>query len=101
MNIDEYAASRGITIDPDDTKTRQEKLLAEVRAFKLRQLRESLGLTQTQVAERIGVSQRQVSKIERGDLENSKIKTIRGYLNAVGADMSIYAEMGELHSKIA
>ena len=101
MNIDEYAASRGITIDPEDTKERQEKLLAEVRAFRLRELRESLGLTQTQVAEKIGVSQRQVSKIEQGDLDNAKMKTIRGYLKAIGAEMSIYAEMGELHSRIA
>ena len=50
---------------------------AEVRVYQLRELREQAGLTQAQVAERIGVGQRQVSQIESGDLDNSKISTIR------------------------
>lgn len=41
-------------------------------------------LTQNEVAKRIGVSQNQVSKIERGDMANSQVSTIQGYLEALG-----------------
>ena len=57
-------------------------MLTEIRAY---HLREQTGLTQAQLADRIGVGQCRVSKIERGDLEeDSKIGTIRLYLEAVG-----------------
>ncbi|WP_223841847.1 helix-turn-helix domain-containing protein [Kocuria sp. cx-455] len=59
-------------------------MLAEVRAYHLRDLGEGAGLTQAQLAERIGVGQRQVSKIERADLDSAKVGTIRSYLEAVG-----------------
>ncbi|MEI2776143.1 MAG: helix-turn-helix transcriptional regulator [Tetrasphaera sp.] len=70
-------------------------MLTEVRAYRLRELRERAGLTQAQVAERIGVGQRQVSKIEHGDLDNAKIGTIRGYLQAVGGDLTIDYVIGD------
>ncbi|CAI7674904.1 unnamed protein product [Penicillium discolor] len=52
-------------------------MLGEVRAYRLRELRERLGLSQAQLAERIGVGQRQVSKIENGDLDSARIGTRR------------------------
>jgi len=62
-------------------------MLTEIRAY---HLREQTGLTQAQLADRIGVGQCRVSKIERGDLEeDSKIGTIRLYLEAVGGHLSI------------
>lgn len=41
-----------------------QRIMAEVRGYRLRELREEAGFTQAQLAERIGVGQRQVSKIE-------------------------------------
>ncbi|WP_292859047.1 helix-turn-helix transcriptional regulator [Microbacterium sp.] len=40
-------------------------------------MREALGSTQQELAERIGLGQRQVSKIERGDLDSTKFGTVR------------------------
>ena len=54
-----------------------------------------IGLTQAQVAERIGVGQRQVSKIENGDLESTRIGTIRGYLEAVGGGLAVDFVIGD------
>ncbi|QQS02856.1 MAG: helix-turn-helix transcriptional regulator [Austwickia sp.] len=79
----------------------KERLLAEVRAYRLRELREQAGLTQAQLAERIGVGQRQVSKIENGDLDNAKVSTIRGYLEAVGGSMSIEYVLGDQRVQVA
>lgn len=76
-------------------------MLAEVRAYRLRELREQAGLTQAELATRIGVGQRQVSKIENGDLENTKISTIRGYLEAVGSSLTIEYVSGEQKIRVA
>jgi len=80
---------------------RKKQMLAEVRAYRLRELREAAGLTQAQLAPRIGVSQRQSSKIERGDLDSSKIGTIRGYLEVVGGDLAIEYVTGDSHVQVA
>ena len=78
-----------------------DRTLAEVRAYKLRELREASGLSQQQLAERIGVSQRQVSKIERGDLESTKVGTIRGYLEAVGGGLAVEFVRGDARIRVA
>lgn len=39
----------------------------------MRELREEAGLTQAQLAERIGVGHRQVANVERGDIDSSTI----------------------------
>lgn len=79
----------------------KERMLAEVRAYRLRELREQAGLTQAQVAQRIGVGQRQVSKIEHGDLDSAKIGTIRSYLEAVGGELAIEYVMGDDRVQVA
>lgn len=76
-------------------------MLDQVRAYQLRELREQAGLTQRELAERIGVGQRQVSKIEHGDLENTKLGTIRGYLEAVGGVMALDYVMGDQRIRVA
>lgn len=77
------------------------KMLDQIRAYRLRELREQAGLTQTELAKRIGVGQRQVSKIENGDLENSKLGTIRGYLEAVGGSMIVDYVLGDQRIRVA
>lgn len=79
----------------------KERMLSETRAYRLRELRENAGLTQAQLAERIGVGQRQVSKIEHGDLDNAKIGTIRSYLEAVGGGLAIEYVLGDQRVQVA
>lgn len=76
-------------------------MLGEVRAYRLRELREQAGLTQTQLAERIGVGQRQVSKIENGYIESAKISTIRSYLEAVGGGLALEYVVGDQRVQLA
>lgn len=77
------------------------RMLSDVRAYRLRELREKAGLTQSELAERIGVGQRQVSKIEHGYLDNAKIGTIRSYLEAVGGELSLEYMMGDQRMQVA
>lgn len=88
-------------VDQARVEAHKERMLAEVRAHRLRELRQQAGLTQAQLAERIGVGQRQVSKIENGDLDSTKIGTIRSYLEAVGGELAIEYVMGDERIQVA
>ncbi|MBN6752116.1 helix-turn-helix transcriptional regulator [Kocuria palustris] len=99
MRTDEFLAQH--PVDRANIEAHKQRMLAEVRAFKLRELRQDAGLTQQQVAERIGVSQRQVSKIERGDLDSAKVGTIRGYLEAVGGELALEFVSGDARVQVA
>lgn len=97
--LDDLLATR--PADEQRVEEHKNKMLAQVRAHRLRELREQAHLTQGQVAERIGVGQRQVSKIENGDLENAKVSTIRGYLEAVGGSLALEFVMGDQRVQVA
>ena len=88
-------------VDRQHVDAHKERVLAGVRAYRLRELREEAGLTQAQLAERISVGQRQVSKIEDGDLDNAKIGTIRNYLEAVGGGLAIQYVLGDQRIQVA
>lgn len=93
LTLDRFLAEH--PVNRERVEEHKERMLAEVRAYRLRELRERAGLTQTQLAERIGVGQRQVSKIERGDLDSTKVGTIRSYLYAVGGDLALEYVTGD------
>lgn len=93
MTLKDFVAEH--PVNRERVEAHKERMLSEVRAYHLRELREQTGLTQAQLAARIGVGQRQVSKIERGDLDSAKISTIRGYLEAIGGGLSVELVMGD------
>ncbi|NLA64890.1 MAG: helix-turn-helix transcriptional regulator [Leucobacter sp.] len=99
MTLKDFVADH--PVDRQRVDEHKERMLAEVRAFRLRELRERAGLTQSELAERIGVGQRQVSKIEHGDLDNAKIGTIRRYLEAVGGGLAIEYVLNDERIRVA
>ncbi len=102
MSYEDYLARRSISPESrSHIEAHKEQMLTEVRAYRLRELREQAGLTQQQLAQRIGVGQRQVSKIEHGDLESAKIGTIRSYLEAVGGGLAIEYVSGDQRIQVA
>ncbi len=52
--------------------------------LQLVEARQATGLTQQQVAERMGVSQAQVARIEKRGYESYTLRTLRRYLDALG-----------------
>lgn len=98
-SVKDYVAEH--PVDRERVEAHKGRMLAEVRAYRLRDLREQAGLTQEQLAERIGVGQRQVSKIERGDLDSAKVGTIRNYLQAVGGNLVIEYVAGDARVQVA
>lgn len=102
LDFDEYLKKHPVDAEMQaKIDAEEERLLAEIRAYRLRELREQAGLTQAQLAEHIGVGQRQVSKIETGDLENTKVGTIRRYLEAVGGSFELVYVTGDSRVRVA
>ena len=50
-------------------------------------------MTQKQLAERMGVSQKRVSSLESGDVDKTEIRTLRRYLDAIGGRLQVNAIM--------
>ena len=72
--------------DRAEIKARSAKLLAELP---LEQLRSARSLTQTNMAQALGVNQSAVSKIERRT--DMYLSTLRSYVEAMGGSLEIRA----------
>ncbi|MBF0807743.1 XRE family transcriptional regulator [Rothia nasimurium] len=80
-------------VDPEYIEQELQEMRAETRLYQLRELRKDTGITQAQLAERLGVSQHRVSQIENGNLPNVKIETLQKYLEALGTSITISVEI--------
>ncbi len=78
----------------------KKRMLDEVRAYRLRELREALSLTQVQLAALLDVSQNRVSRLEHGDLERTQVDTLRRYIEAVGGQLRLEVEIGDQRVRI-
>ena len=97
--LEDFLAGR--PVDRDAVERHKRRMLSEVRAYRLRELRQQAGLTQAELAARIGVGQRQVSKIENGDLDSARVGTIRGYVEAVGGSLELDFVLGDHRIQVA
>jgi DNA-binding XRE family transcriptional regulator len=71
------------------------ELIARNRARSLAEQRTRLGLTQAQVARRMGVRQERVSAIERADPGSTEVRTLASYVGALGGRLEIVADLGD------
>jgi predicted XRE-type DNA-binding protein len=89
--------------DTPDRVAERERSRAEMRAeqrgYQLAQLRKNAGLTQTQVAALMGVTQARVSQIEHGKI--TEVDAIRGYVEALGGTVDVIARVGDWTIKVA
>ena len=82
-------------LDEERIAEYRRQMQSEVRAHRLAEIRETYGLNQTDVAERLGVSQSRVSRIERGDMDHTELATIRAYVSALGGELELVARFGD------
>ena len=68
---------------------------AYVDGHRLAERRKALGLTQAQVAEKMGVTKSRVSQVERGEV--STIEVVARYVQAIGGTIQISAVFGDDH----
>src|SRR5215475_5352235 len=75
------------------------QMLAEARGWRLGEMRKRRGLTQEQVAERMGVSTSRISQIEAGDVSTQDVLT--RYVAALGGTLKLIADFGDEQLKVA
>ncbi|MGH3486621.1 MAG: helix-turn-helix domain-containing protein [Actinopolymorphaceae bacterium] len=83
-----------LDVDEEAVAAHRERMIAEVRAYQLAEMRRKQGLTQKDVAEAMQVSQSWVSRIEHGKLDRSEVPTLRAYVEALGGNLEIVADFG-------
>jgi predicted XRE-type DNA-binding protein len=87
-------ARRGL-IDEKRVSRHRQRLDAEVRAYRLRQIREAQHVNQSDVAETMHVSQSRVSRIERGEIAHAEVGTLQSYIEALGGRLRMIADFGD------
>lgn len=98
-NLDELLQRR--PVDAQKISQFESILRAEVRAYRLRELREAYNLTQSDVASELSVNQKRATKIEQGDIERTQLKTLRCYVEAVGGTLRVEVQLGDETYQIA
>ena len=74
-------------------------MLDDARGWRLAELRKRRGMTQEQVAARMGVSVARVSQIERGDVSTQDV--LNRFVTALGGTLKLIADFGDEQLKIA
>ncbi|PZS26897.1 MAG: transcriptional regulator [Pseudonocardiales bacterium] len=64
-----------------------------VHAYRLAEIRRTRRLTQVQLAETMHVTQPRISGIEHGTLDAVQLSTLRNYVHALGAHLTITARV--------
>lgn len=75
------------------------QMLDEARGWRLAEMRKRRGLTQEQVATRMGVSVARVSQIEGGDVSTQEV--LNRYISALGGTLKLIADFGDEQLKVA
>ena len=74
-------------------------MLEENRGWRLAEMRKRRGMTQEQVAVRMGVSIARVSQIESGDVSTQEV--LNRFITALGGTLKLIADFGDEQLKIA
>ena len=75
--------------DPEYQAVYEEEAARSALWLQLVEARQVAGLTQKQMAERLGVSQAQVSRIEKRGYDAYTLNTLRRYVDALGEGFSL------------
>ena len=89
--FEEYWAKQ--MADPEYRRIYEEEAKKKGLWLQLVEARYASGLTQQQVAERMGVSQAQIARIEKQGYDAYTLRTLRRYLEALGNDFRLEVEV--------
>lgn len=89
-DLNAYLQKRGIT--EEEMAVARRATSDVIEAYSLREARKAKNMTQAEVAERIGVSQNRVSRMESGDISCMSVGTLRRYIEALGLKLDMRIE---------
>jgi len=99
MNTKKWSDIRAQKLSPDELRQIDQEIEGELLQMDLRALREAAGLTQGELAQRVEITQSQLSKMERR--EDHRISTLRRYVEALGGNLEICAVINGKRVKLA
>lgn len=99
MTTRKWSEIRSQKFSPAELQEIDREVASELLEMDLRALREAAGLTQGELAQRIEITQSQLSKMERR--EDHRISTLRRYVQALGGSLEICAVIGGKRIKLA
>ncbi len=79
----------GVMASPEFHAVYEEEAAKKELWLQLVEARQAAGLTQAELAERLGVSQAQVARIEKRGYDAYTLTTLRRYVQALGQDFSL------------
>lgn len=86
---------RNLTDDESAAKEFESQLERRKLVHFLFALRSSAGLSQKEIAERMGCSQSRISKLENGEDDDLRLGDLRAYVKALGSDVTfLFAKRG-------
>ncbi len=95
---DEYWAKQ--MADPEFRRIYEEEAAKKELWLQLVEAREAAGLTQTQVAQRLGVSQAQVARLEKKGYDAHTLNSLRRYVDALGEGFSLQIRVRQPSSEM-
>jgi HTH-type transcriptional regulator/antitoxin HipB len=84
--------------DPEFRAVYEEEAAKKELWLQLVEARQAAGLTQAEVAKRLGVSQAQVARIEKRGYDAYTLNTLRRYVQALGHDFTLQAAVRRVDS---
>ena len=98
----ERRTAHGLPVRSSEEKQEaMDRLAAEVRAYRLAEIRREQSLTQRDVATVMGVSAPRVSAIEHGEIDSTEVATLRSYVQALGGRLRVVADFGDAEYTVA
>ena len=77
---------RELLATPEDRRIYEEEAAKKELWLQLVEARQEAGLTQAELAERLGVSQAQVARLEKSGYDSYTLNSLRRYVQALGDD---------------
>ena len=99
MTAKKWSEIRAKKFSPDDLRQIDQEIENKLVELDLRALREAAGLIQEELAQRVVITQSQLSKMERR--EDHRISTLRRYVMAIGGTLEICAIVNGKRIKLA
>ncbi|MDO0933972.1 XRE family transcriptional regulator [Streptomyces sp. DG2A-72] len=99
---DEQRRAAGLPVrTAEEKRADMDRLFAEIRAYKLAELRREQDLTQREIADSMGVSTPRISAIEHGEIDRTEVATLRSYVRALGGELRVVADFGDTQYTVA
>ncbi|WP_210581615.1 XRE family transcriptional regulator [Streptomyces sp. GESEQ-4] len=100
--VEEQRRAAGLPVrTAEEKRADMDRLYAEIRAYKLAELRRDQDLTQREIADSMGVSTPRISAIEHGEIDRTEVATLRSYVRALGGELRVVADFGDTQYTVA